>query len=249
VVTTTWAVLILPELERKDVFEAYQTGQLPNTYVDLYVCPSDAKTHTGAETSYVANGGMLGPAMHQSIANGVFVNRVWDGGMAMTDGAWVDGRDYTLAYSENTSATFYDEEGWNIWYIPDTMYDSDEQGVPCIGTDRTWNPVFLWAREEKDRVPINSDGAPKEEVERCKIAFERRFKCETCNESAGRAAASWARPASYHGAGVNVAFGSGRVLFLRENIDYKVYIALMTPNEELSASPNREFMLEDKHLR
>jgi hypothetical protein len=114
--------------------------------------------------------------------------------------------------------------------------------------DRTWNPVFLWALDPRDRVHINGDGASEDEVARCKRAFERRFECETCNDEAGQAAASWARPSSYHSGGVNVAFGSGRVLFLRETIDYQVYIALMTPNEETSASPNREFLLEDKHF-
>ena len=37
--------------------------------------------------------------------------------------------------------------------------------------------------------------------------------------------------------------------FLREDIDYQVYIALMTLNEKKSDSPNPHFQLEDKHYR
>jgi prepilin-type N-terminal cleavage/methylation domain-containing protein len=241
---TTWSVLLLPELERKQVYERNQTGQLPNIYVELFICPSDAlKTRTGAETSYVANGGRLGPVDVQSLANGVFVNRVHAPDMAMVEGHWVDGRDYTLAFTENINATWYDEEGWNIWYQIDNKYDPN-----CTGIDRTYNPVFLWALEEEDRVPINGDGADEDEVERCENAADKRFLCRTCDDKAGQAAASWARPASYHSGGVNAAFGSGRVLFLRENIDYLVYIALMTPHEKKSDSPNRDFLLEDKHF-
>jgi hypothetical protein len=49
--------------------------------------------------------------------------------------------------------------------------------------------------------------------------------------------------------GVNVAFGGGRVIFLRENIDYQTYIALMTMNERISDSPNPKYILEDKHYQ
>jgi hypothetical protein len=126
---------------------------------------------------------------------------------------------------------------------------TNEQDSACLGVEHQWNPVFLWARDPRDRVPINADGAPEEEVAKCKNEFERRFTCRSCGQPEGKAAATWARPASYHGAGVNVAFGSGRVLFLRENVDYQVYIALMTPNEKPSGSLNPEFILEDKHLK
>jgi prepilin-type N-terminal cleavage/methylation domain-containing protein len=242
--TTTWGVLILPEMERKQIYDVMQTGQLPNIYVESFICPSDAlKTRSGSEISYVANGGMLGPTSTQSPANGVFLNRLYSPDMAMLEGHWVDGRDYTLAYTENVNATFYDEEGWNIWQVVDFKYDEN-----IVGKERTYNTVFLWAYDEQDRVPINGEGADEDEVEDCKNAFPRRFLARTCNESAGRAAASWARPSSYHSGGVNAAFGSGRVLFIRENIDYRVYIALMTPHDKKSDAPNSGFLLEDKHF-
>ena len=75
------------------------------------------------------------------------------------------------------------------------------------------------------------------------------YESQSCPQNPGRAAASWARPSSYHSGGVNVAFGGGRVVFLRENIDYQVYIALMTMNERQSDSPNPTFLLEDKHYQ
>jgi hypothetical protein len=59
----------------------------------------------------------------------------------------------------------------------------------------------------------------------------------------------WARPSSNHGGGVNVAFASGRVLFLRETIDYGIYIALMTPYDKKSDSPNPDYQLGDNDIR
>jgi prepilin-type N-terminal cleavage/methylation domain-containing protein len=244
VTTTTWAVNLLSDLERQQVHDANATGQLPDIYVEVYICPSDAtKSRAGAETSYVANGGRVGPTDIEKTANGPFVNRVYHRDMATLEGHWVDGREYTLAYSENFNATYYDEVGWNIFELADTIYDDD-----FIGKERTFNPVFLWAASAPDRVPINGDGADEEEVAKCKPSRPRRYESDTCPETPGKAAASWARPSSYHSGGVNVAFGGGKVLFLRENIDYQVYIALMTMNEKKSDSPNRNFLLEDKHF-
>jgi hypothetical protein len=80
---------------------------------------------------------------------------------------------------------------------------------------------------------------------KCEEAIPARFSSSSCNDQAGVVYATWARPSSNHGGGVNVAFSSARMMFLRENIDYQVYIALMTPFEKQSDSPNRNFQLED----
>jgi prepilin-type processing-associated H-X9-DG protein len=49
--------------------------------------------------------------------------------------------------------------------------------------------------------------------------------------------ASNARPSSYHRGGVNVAFADTHVTFLKEDIDYKVYMHLMTSNGQKSDMP------------
>ena len=242
---TTWSVILLPELERQQVYDASAGGQWPNIYVEVFVCPSDAmKTHVGSETSYVANGGRVGPTSIQKTANGPFLNRRYQPDAATLEGHWVDGREYTLAYSENVDATFYDDVGWNIWLEPDVKYDNK-----IIGKERTFNTVFFWGLSPEEQVGINRPGASRDDVERCERSSPRRYTAEKCKERFGRAAASWARPSSYHSGGVNVAFGGGRIIFLRETIDYQVYIALMTLNERQSDSPNPLFILEDKHFQ
>ena len=151
---TTWAVILLPDLERTQVYDANATGELPNIYVPSYVCPSDAvKTRSGAEITYVANGGRLGPTGIERMSNGPFVNRDYHADMATLEGHWVDGREYTLAYSENFNATFYDEVGWNIFKTPDSIYDTN-----FIGKERTYNPVFLWASTKRTECPLMAKG-------------------------------------------------------------------------------------------
>jgi prepilin-type N-terminal cleavage/methylation domain-containing protein len=241
VTTTTWAVILLPDLERAQVYDANVNGELPKIYIPSYVCPSDAlKMHQSSEISYVANGGRMGPVEFEKPSNGPFLNRVAHPTNAMLEGHWIDGREYTLAFAENYNATYYDEMGWNIWLDADTTMDKD-----MIGKDRTYNPVFLWVAEDSYRVKINAPGASEADVSKCEHQNERRYNSKKCPPVPGQSAASWARPSSFHSNGVNVAFSGGRVIFLRENIDYQVYIALMTPNEKRSDSPNPKFILQD----
>lgn len=245
VTTTTWAVILLAELERQQVYDANATGELPNVFIPFYVCPSDAlKSHVGSEGSYVANGGRLGPSSIQKPSNGPFVNRAYSPTMATLEGHWVDGRDYTLAYSENINATYYDEVGWNIYLAADVTYDSN-----IIGKERTFNPVFLWGSTEEEQVRINGDGADQAEVNKCERVGSRRYNSHSCPKDPGWAAATRARPSSYHTNGVNMAFGGGRVVFVRDNIDYRVYIALMTMNDRQSDSPNPKFLLQDSQYQ
>jgi hypothetical protein len=61
--------------------------------------------------------------------------------------------------------------------------------------------------------------------------------------------AEGARPSSEHVRGVNAAFASGRVLFLREDIDYGLLRALMTLNDKESDSPQPDYAFDDAVLQ
>ena len=83
--------------ERAGIAAANKVGELTDTYVAVYVCPSDGgKTRTGPDLSYVANGGRMGSVTAEKLANGPFVNHVFHPKLLMLDGHWMDGRDYTL---------------------------------------------------------------------------------------------------------------------------------------------------------
>ena len=55
----------------------------------------------------------------------------------------------------------------------------------------------------------------------------------------------FARPASSHGGGANVAFCDGHSQYLRDDIDYVVYVQLMTPNGRKCVDPYRR--LQESH--
>ena len=249
---TTWPVTILPDLERAGIAAPNQAGELTSEYVQVYVCPSDgAKTRAGADLSYVANGGRMGSAALEKLANGPFVNHILHPKLLMAEGHWMDGRDYTLMYTESTNSLSYTSMGWNGW----KNVDKWELDMPTIGTfitpdhyDRTWGPVFLWTTASEERVAINMDGPDLHDV-KCEETIPGRYTSTSCGKQERLLNAMWARPSSNHGGGVNVAFASGRVLFLRETIDYGVYIALMTPYEKKSDSPSPNYSLGDSDIR
>jgi prepilin-type N-terminal cleavage/methylation domain-containing protein len=249
----TWAISLLPGMERQAIYDNNVAGRMPGTFVEIYVCPSDGdKERSGPVTSYVANAGRVSSVAEQRVQNGAFLNRIYNPDATTVDGHWMDGREYTLILSENVDATYYDEIGWNGFEECKNGFPLDLKFIQEDRDDRTWNPVFVWGERNNSfekTTPINSPGLDLDDVKWQECACPRRYTSQSCDEQPGRLLATWARPSSNHGGGVNIAFISGRVTFLREDIDYNVYIALMTLNEKKSDSPNPNFQLEDKHYR
>lgn len=190
----------------------------------------------------------MGSVVGEKLANGPFVNHVYHPKLFMQDGNWMDGRDYTLAYGENVDSPNYNVMGWNGWKNV-TKWEIDQPHfVSPDQNDRTWGPVFLWTSDSQYRTPINMNGPDLTDV-KCKEAGMGRYTSDTCKYEFGVAMARWARLGSNHGGGVNVAFASGRVLFLKETLDYGVYIALMTPFEKKSDSPDPNYQVGDNDIR
>jgi prepilin-type processing-associated H-X9-DG protein/prepilin-type N-terminal cleavage/methylation domain-containing protein len=201
--------MILPQLERSDLYEAGSAMAHPHDGVPdslsefllpLTLCPSvvekDKNAKTGTAMSYVVNAGMPDvPSPDCPLdwpANGVFQNRSWAAAMGhelpKNNQAYVerhDGLTNTLMWSERLELS-----RWT---------DTAEYDVAFV-----WHPQFA----ENPLARINS-------------------------QPSGRYAASkfvLARPSSHHPGRVNVAFCDGHVRSISDSIDYFVYSQLMTPN-------------------
>jgi len=247
---TTWPVTMLPDLERAQIVTPNAAGVLGGVYVEVYVCPSDGtKQRQGSDMSYVANGGKVGSVVFEKLANGPFVNHIFHPKLTFQDGNWMDGRDYTLLYSENIDCQSYDEIGWNGWVNVDKWEFDIPRFVEPDHDDRTWSPVFLWTTAPGDDVKLINQPGPEESEIDCDHKRPGRYTSGSCNGKNGVLRTMKARPSSAHGGGVNVAFGSGRVMFLRENIQYGIYIALMTPYDKKWDSPDPNYVLGDADLK
>jgi prepilin-type N-terminal cleavage/methylation domain-containing protein len=243
---TTWPVILMPDLERAGAAASDLSGVFAGAYVESYVCPSDGgKTRNGPEISYVANGGRMNSVVFQKLSNGPFINHVYAPKLIMSDGNWMDGRDYTLVFSEKMDMKGYEDMGWNGWK---KLWEIDVDFVEKNQKDRTWGPVFLWSIDPDYRIPaINMPfDLPSD---KCKEQAPGRYTSTSCPEIPGKTFAQATQLSSNHGGGVNVAFASGRVLFLRESVDQMIYIALMTPYDKKSDSPNPNYQLLDNDVR
>jgi prepilin-type N-terminal cleavage/methylation domain-containing protein len=255
---TTWSVFLLPAMERQAIFDAYAKGIIPSpqAYVDTYLCPSDsAKMRSGSAASYVANAGWGTSARYQKPANGPFLNRVYDPKAAVVDGHWKDGRDHTLAFSERADGVGwgYDQMGWDgkSAVANDRTKDPVDRTIVDHDDDRLWWPAFVWHAAPTKINYINGpmaecpcppicDACPNEPGTERHVGRKCDLKCMQIKRSNN------AKPSSEHSGGVNVAFASGRALFLRESIDYDVFRALMTLTDKMSDSPLPDILLDDQ---
>jgi prepilin-type processing-associated H-X9-DG protein len=248
-------VQLLPDLERNHLLQKYEDGvvPIPTEYVANLVCPSaPIEIHAGAVNSYIANAGRSVGTKSQKPSNGPFLNRIVDKHAAVLEGHWQDGREYTLVLSESIDTNRYDVIGWNGLLPDPNSMDNDgyDHDVVDAGYDRVWSAAFVWHSTPQKPNFINGPDMICEENESgCQLfPGTGRYPAKPCKPCAEVRAAN-ARPSSAHSNGVNVAFAGGRVLFLQEEIDYKLYRALMTLNDRKSDSPEPYFTFDDAALR
>ena len=227
-----WVMSIFPELDQNEVVEDLQDdtrrglhvvgrGQ-SDFHIPVLVCPSDSHpefTSDGpaiAMLSFVANTGIYDvnpdsvPARQRrdhlpdSQANGVFNRRdVGIGFRRANSGAMRVDRGYVSRHDGLRQTLMLAENvDAGLWY------SKTELNIGFTWWD-SWEqkPVFR-INERVDERPSNRSGTHPWGLS------DKRF----------------ARPSSNHGDGVNVYFCDGHSQFLREDIEYRVYVQLMTPN-------------------
>lgn len=207
----SWFIEITPNVERTDIFEAWQASASPaKPYVDFAVCPSDPPDSNDQPfLAYVGNAGFQ-DATTNTLADGIMFNNFPNPAMpalrgpAITSTQIKDGVTNTLLLTENIQATTYDVAG-------------------------QYNNCFVWFASETPARKINGD------------------KNTTTTNTA-----EVARPSSNHPGGVNAAFADGHMSWLRQDIDYQVYVQLMTSRH--ADSPNvpaawKSYVLSEKDYK
>jgi prepilin-type N-terminal cleavage/methylation domain-containing protein len=253
----TWAIMIMPQLERTDVWSRWNdasfvpnsTNPLPTPFVDLFVCPSNPPDSPDSPwLSYVANCGTSdSPQLRTSppsaynapnsekLANGIFFDRYSVDNrkpaqfmqLVMSLDKIPDGASNTLMISENVAAYQY-------------TYRDNPQAPQQFSTasQAECSTGFVWWRG----TGVNSVASGFNPTDARHIngvmQGDKRFPPPTKPAVAGTLASyAYERPSSYHTGGVNVAMCGGEVFFMREDIDYKVYEQLMTSDGKHSDMP------------
>lgn len=223
-IPVSWAVMILPNIQRNDLWDLYRDpNQSPQpAEIDLFTCPSDHEKAAKNHMSYVANCGMRDATSTSTIpsdwpANGVFLERISPNSTnySVTASRIPDGNQHTLLLSENIQADEWD-------FDPNVKYPLYEARIGMIWYSNLSTGTSI--NKNRDKADLWSD-----------------VELAGSLNNAANLAYPFARPSSNHPGGVNVVFCDGHTQFLREDIDYKVYGLLMTPdgkNSMLAGSNN-----------
>lgn len=238
----SWAAVLLPKLEQQALWDQIVTPpvvsgnpvvvELPR--IGVLTCPSDQDMVSVAGLpglSYVANTGAWDRAQNGQFLSGNNVGDTDDNGVFLNHAMYQrlglrapkmriskvrDGAASTIMLSENVHRTYEN--------TPFTWFASQPENQSSVqGSEQRFGMVWV-VNAQPD---IGNDLESQERInqnESDQVDFDPTIPL-------------FARPASEHGAGVNVAFCDGHVKFVRDDIDYIVYQSLMTPNGRKSVDP------------
>lgn len=243
VVGLSWATMLLPRLERSDIWDQIQQpgADVPVPPISEFICPADTDVTSQPDLgglSYSANSGGWDrdksgnflynpPSQYGDTAdNGVFFDlaeytRNKGKAPSMRMSGVRDGAGTTILFAENINKTYLSSGNLPMfsWLAGSDKLlgpgPSEQQlGVVWVVPSTGTAPVPGPAIGDQERIGGNKDDI---------VDFD-------------PAMPRFARPGSAHGSGANVAFCDGHSSYLRDDIDYIVYQQLMTPNGRKSVN-------------
>ena len=239
-IEASWAAKLLPGLDAQGLWDSLLKGDLnlsnniQNNPDDIprqevFLCPADAFTNPSYPgLTYVANtGGPDAPNTgsksvpnRDDKANGIFFNRLplpnYKAPQVRPGTADIkDGASTTLLLSENIHK--YDSSMGGTGPKISWLRSSAQSAAPDIG-EQPYGMV--WVYDE------NSWASPNTQAP---LNRESKDGSALPDNPTGEGA-RYARPASAHGETFNVVFCGGNVAEINQQIEYRVYQQLMTPN-------------------
>jgi prepilin-type N-terminal cleavage/methylation domain-containing protein/prepilin-type processing-associated H-X9-DG protein len=203
--SVTWAIPILPQLERNDVYETFRTGPGAPQQISLFLCPSKgSRDATDRVIDYAANAGSTAltvfPGGAQFNGDGVFYDTFGSPNYtrltkSLDTISEKDGSATTLLVAESLTETARNYGAPSIPAIP------NDDGLPSGPGGSVDVPIFGVLRAGIPNQPINP---PK------------------------NSAAANERPSSLHPGGAMVAFCDGHTKFIGNELANHVFIQLMT---------------------
>lgn len=228
----TWATVLLPRVERQDYWDDLNEVQrvVPIRPIEVFVCPGDTEVMAQkniAGLSYIVNTGTWdwendlnsafilpsGARNGETTANGMFFNnaqyqREKKKAPAHRLSGIKDGAATTLMMSENIHKEYAGSPPFT-WFSSSLASPEHRSSEQHLG--------MVWDYQ---------DDPPQQ----ARIGQADSTTFDPTNQS-------YARPASSHGGGANVAYCDGHGGYLRDDIDYIVYQQLLTPDGRKCVNP------------
>ncbi len=213
----SWPVVIMPNIERRDVYNAWanavsSTSTLPAPYISLFVCPSTPPTSTASPT--LAYAGNCGSANNSRFKDGVMTDTVASAARVTVDGvSEADGTATTLVLSEKciTGTTSLTMAVWE---------------TKTTGTTRTVAGSFSFAN--------GPSGTPGFGITTTGGSNARVINSRTLGAATTPGLINM--PSSNHPGGVVAAFVDGHVGFLKDSLNSAVYAQILSWDNEGASS-------------
>ena len=262
-----WIPAMLKYIEQNPLDQIYLAntwGTLKDATISTLICPSRNATGTPAPLSYIVNCGApdmpySNPLVTSSSAmdwqeNGVFfdwftpkwaraTNQPKIPPTVTTDISWIskhDGNQFTLMLTESTDALDWIR-------LPPPVVSS--LAPPTAINGRSWWQGCTWdvptdpmaTYPNNSRPPFNSDATT--DPTKTSILNKNTGTVPTAAATAPPGFSSpelaYARPASNHSGGFVVTFCGGNTQFLSEEIEYRVYYQMMSPDSANTKVPGK----------
>jgi len=229
--TISWPVVILPNVERRDIYQLWEmannaTGIIAiNTppSIDIFQCPSSPSDAVSAPTiAYAANMGVGVWNRQQSKYDSVMMDTYGrQSSGAATDYAAMRMSLDQISSGDGTSMTsLFSEKNGNS-FSPHANYDVSPAAA---NISYSFEPA-VWSRQAAGPIPCFGLPQLPAGVSPTPIVNQR-----IINSPDRSLDGAWGRPSSNHPGGVVMTFCDGHTIFLRDSIDANAYCHLLTPN-------------------
>jgi prepilin-type N-terminal cleavage/methylation domain-containing protein/prepilin-type processing-associated H-X9-DG protein len=234
--TISWPVAILPNIERRDVYKLWESGNATNTAnagligstppaIEIFQCPTSPPDNPNAPM--IAYAGNIGIG-------------VWNSQQSKLDSVMMDtyGRTGTNPYSgvrmnldaissgDGTSMTALLSERNGPRYSPQAAYDV----APAAATASYSFAPTSWSLQASG--PIPAFGLPQDPTSSSATAATGAI----INSQATANDGVYGRPSSNHPGGVLMTFCDGHVAFIKDSISLNTYCHILTPNTTADTS-------------
>jgi prepilin-type N-terminal cleavage/methylation domain-containing protein/prepilin-type processing-associated H-X9-DG protein len=223
---TTWAVPILPNLERSDIYRTWEAGSPVNSIVPIFQCPSSPSDSSDPTTAYAANIGAnsiplsatIGTNTPQAKGDGVFLDKVGvsgtysKGNNNLDSISGADGTSNTLSIAEKCGS-LVSQATWSLQLQvtnPGPVNWASANALPIVGLPGVSNDVTY-------------STAPAVSI-------------KVLNSTTSAAVGNYSLPSSTHPGTVMVGYCDGHVSTLADSINPWVYAQLVTSDSKWSAA-------------
>jgi prepilin-type N-terminal cleavage/methylation domain-containing protein/prepilin-type processing-associated H-X9-DG protein len=228
--TVSWPVMLLPNLERRDLYKLWETATpanqgltiTPAVFVSIFSCPTSPPENPQAPN--LAYGGNMGVGVAgnlQSKNDSVLLDTVGNSSAGLNPArtnldfiSGGDGTSMTLLYSEKCGSN----------YTPQAAYDV----APQAPSPATYS--FAPKANRQGNQPIPGFGVIQPSPTGTPTPITATDGVLNSREVAPSGYGAYTRPSSTHSGGVVAVFCDGHTKFLADSVSWQVYCHLLTPN-------------------